>query len=86
MMILNYIIYGLYQLISIYSWILVVYAVMSWLPGVAQSRFGYWIDRIVRPYLALFDKIPTRFGVFDFQVLLGVIVLLLVQRLLVMLY
>ncbi|GAB2024745.1 YggT family protein [Lactovum odontotermitis] len=86
MMILYYIIYGLYQLISIYMWILVIYAVMSWLPGLSQSRFGYWINRIVRPYLSLFDKIPTRFGVFDFQVLLGLIVLMLVQRLLVLIF
>jgi YggT family protein len=84
MMILYYIIYSLYQLITIYTWILVIYAVMSWWPAISQSRFGYWINRIVHPYLRLFDNIPTRFGVFDFQVLLGVVVLILVQRLLAM--
>ncbi|MDR2975874.1 MAG: YggT family protein [Streptococcaceae bacterium] len=86
MMILYYIVYGIYRLITIYIWILVIYALMSWLPGLSQSRFGYWVNRLVQPYLRLFDKIPTRFGVFDFQVFLAVFLLILVQRLLLLIF
>jgi len=69
-------------LISLYIWLLILYALLSWMPRIANSGFGIAVRRLVEPYLRLFDKIPTRFGMFDFKVLFGVVVLTIVQQLL----
>ncbi|MDR0200395.1 MAG: YggT family protein [Streptococcaceae bacterium] len=61
--------------IWLYSWVLIIYALMSWIPQLARTRFGYVMHVLVDPYLRLFDRIPTRIGIFDFRVLLGYIVL-----------
>ncbi|MDR0299667.1 MAG: YggT family protein [Streptococcaceae bacterium] len=72
--------------ISIYTWVLLFYAFLSWFPSIQQSAIGRFIHKIVDPYLGLFDKIPTRFGIFDFKVFIGMIVLLAVQRFLFIIF
>jgi len=68
------------DVITVYSWILIVYALMSWIPGLQRSGFGRLVDRIVWPYLSIFARIPTRFGIFDFKVILGLIMLQVIQQ------
>lgn len=67
-------------IINLYTWVLVIYALMSWIPQISSSVFGRFIRRIVEPYLHLFDGIPTRIGIFDFKVFLGIIALILIEQ------
>ena len=76
----------IYLLISVYTWILVIYAFMSWFPMINESVFGRLIRRIVDPYLSIFDRIPTRFGIFDFKVIIGLLGLLAIQRLILFIF
>ncbi|MDR0297969.1 MAG: YggT family protein [Streptococcaceae bacterium] len=76
----------IYRLLTLYSWVLIAYALMSWLPMLLPQLANSWVERVLRrlvsPYLRLFDRIPTRFGIFDFRVLIAYLLILFVQRLL----
>lgn len=66
--------------IYVYSLLLVVYALMSWLPGARDSKLGEWVEKLVRPYLEIFDRVIPSIGGIGFSVMAGVIFLQLVQR------
>ena len=76
------IIYILIRLIGLYTWVLVAYALMSWIPSLYDTAVGRFIVKISRPYLSLFEGIPLRFAVLDFTIVLGVIALQVIQQLL----
>lgn len=76
------IIYILIRLIGIYTWILVAYAFMSWVPSFYDTAIGRFIVKIARPYLSLFEGIPLRFAGLDFTIVLGVIALQVIQQIL----
>ena len=46
----------LYNLVRVYSFILVVYALLSWFPGAYQTSLGQLILRIVEPVLKPFQR------------------------------
>ncbi|KJW12291.1 YggT family protein [Levilactobacillus spicheri] len=64
-------------LISAYILLIVVYALMSWLPGAYQSRLGQFVGRLVNPFLSYFDRIAL--GPLGFGPVVAIIVLTLVQ-------
>ncbi|WEV61007.1 YggT family protein [Streptococcaceae bacterium ESL0729] len=76
----------LYRLISIYSLILVIYAIMSWIPGLRDSKLGEVIADLSMPYLNLFKNLDLTFGNFDFTVWVAVFSLQILQRLLIFLF
>ncbi|HCS93578.1 MAG TPA: YggT family protein [Bavariicoccus seileri] len=53
---------------------------MSWLPGARDSKLGEWVEKLVRPYLEIFDRVIPSIGGIGFSVMAGVIFLQLVQR------
>ncbi|GEO74667.1 hypothetical protein FD30_GL002175 [Levilactobacillus namurensis DSM 19117] len=63
--------------ISAYILLIVVYALMSWLPGAYQSRLGQFVGRIVNPFLSYFDRIAL--GPLGFGPVVAIVVLTLVQ-------
>ena len=63
------------NIIQIYSFILVIYALLSWFPGAPQSALGQMVHRLVEPFLSLFRKLPVQVGGLDFTVLVGLLVL-----------
>ena len=74
----------MYQLLSllndavqIYTFILVIYALLSWFPGAYDSAFGRLIAKISEPYLSLFDRLNLHIGMIDFTIIVAVVVLLL---------
>lgn len=67
-------------LLDAYSWILIIYVLMTWLPGAMQSRFGQVIVALVRPYLDIFDQIIPSIGGLSFSALIGLLVLNLAKR------
>lgn len=70
----------LLRLIDAYSIVLVIYALMSWIPSLYGSWFGRFIIKISRPYLSLFENLPLSFAGLDFSILVAVIVLQFIQR------
>lgn len=52
-------------LINIYSWLIIIYVLMSWVPNARESGFGHMLGRIVEPYLEPFRKIIPPIGMID---------------------
>ena len=70
----------LFRLIDIYSFILVAYALMSWIPSLYRTWFGQLVIKLVRPYLSLFENLPLRIGGLDLTILVALFALQLIQR------
>ena len=70
----------LYFLLQTYSFLIVIWALMSWLPNGRESQFGEYLNRIVLPYIEIFDRfIPTLAGI-SFSPLIAILVLELAMR------
>lgn len=65
--------------VSAYTTILLIYALMSWLPGASNSKFGYLIARLSEPYLDIFRRLIPPLGMVSFSVLAGILFLRLVE-------
>lgn len=70
---------GLLSLVSnlfqAYTIVLVIYALLSWLPGARESTLGQFITRLARPYLDIFDRIIPSVGGISFNVIIAIFVL-----------
>ncbi|GGE34216.1 YggT family protein [Streptococcus himalayensis] len=58
-----------YYLVRVYSFIFVVYALLSFFPSAYQTWFGRMILQTVRPILLPLSKLPLQFGGFDWTIL-----------------
>ncbi|UIR29078.1 YggT family protein [Priestia flexa] len=65
----------LLQLIEIYSWALIIYIFMSWVPDIRASRFGQILGSICEPYLEPFRRIIPPLGMIDLSPLVAILVL-----------
>ncbi|MFC4651331.1 YggT family protein [Lactococcus nasutitermitis] len=64
---------------NIYSFVLLAYALMSWVPGLYGTKIGQIIVKISHPYVSLFERLP-KFAGLDFSVLFAMISLQLIQQ------
>lgn len=69
------IIYYLLQLVRVYSFLLVLYALLSWFPGGYQSGLGRFLSKICDPYLSIFDRMNLNFGGMNFSILVAILFL-----------
>ena len=76
----------LLRLLDVYSIILVIYALMSWIPTLYGTWFGRIIVKVSRPYLSLFENLPLQFWVLDFSIVIAFIVLKFIQRFIVIVF
>ena len=67
----------LLRLLDVYSIILVIYALMSWIPTLYGTWFGRIIVKVSRPYLSLFE---------NFSIVIAFIVLKFIQRFIVIVF
>ena len=74
------------NIIQIYSIILVIYALLSWVPGAPESALGQMVHRLVEPFLSLFKKLPLQFAGLDFTVLVAILLLNFLERLVAQLF
>ncbi|HLS22863.1 MAG TPA: YggT family protein [Pseudogracilibacillus sp.] len=66
----------LLQLIYIYGYLIIIYILMSWFPGARESQFGYFLGRIVEPFLEPFRRIiPPIGGMIDISPIVALLVL-----------
>lgn len=77
---MNFIVGLIYQLLSIYTWVIIIYIFMSWFPGARQSSIGQFMGRIVEPYLDPFRRIIPPLGMIDISPIVAIIVLNLAQQ------
>ncbi len=76
----------IYSLIHLYSIIIVVYVLMSWIPrGVGRTveDVRSVLASVCEPYLSLFRRIIPPFGMVDFSPIVAILVLELFGRLVV---
>ena len=76
----------LLRLLDVYSSILVIYALMSWIPTLYGTWFGRIIVKVSRPYLSLFENLPLQFWGLDFSIVIAFIVLKFIQRFIVIVF
>ncbi|RVU70300.1 MULTISPECIES: YggT family protein [Lactobacillus] len=80
----------IYNVLSFISWIIWLYcllividAIMSWLPFLANSALGRLLDKIVDPYLNLFRKGPIAKLAYstgiDLSAVIGIFLLYFIQ-------
>lgn len=67
--------YSLGMLIQIYIFAVIIYVLMSWVPGARESRFGEFLGQIVEPYLEVFRRIIPPLGMIDISPIVAIIVL-----------
>lgn len=77
--ILLWLIRNIPTLFNAYSTLLVIYALMSWLPNARTSGFGQLIARLVEPYLNFFHRFIPPLGMVSFSVLFALLFLRLVE-------
>lgn len=68
------IIIWLFRLVQYYEYAIVIYILMSWLPGARESGLGRFLGRIVEPYLRIFRFIPP-IGMLDFSPIVAILAL-----------
>lgn len=76
---MSILVFFLSKVIEIYIFVIIANALMSWLPGANESKFGQLISRLAEPYLNIFRFLPS-FGGIDFSPVLAIIVLELAQQ------
>ena len=72
--------------LSIYSWALIIYILMSWYPGARESGVGEFLGKITEPYLEPFRKIIPPIGMLDISPIVAIIALQLASNGLWVLY
>lgn len=65
----------LLNLIKVYSYLLLGYALLSWFPGAYNTWLGRRICQLVEPILNPFKKLPLQFAGIDFTVFVVMIAL-----------
>ncbi|TQR08197.1 YggT family protein [Psychrobacillus soli] len=63
------------QAVTIYTYALIVYILMSWVPSIQQSSIGKFLGRICDPYLDIFRKIIPPLGMIDISPIVAIFTL-----------
>lgn len=72
---MNLIILILTRLVEFYSFLLVVYALLSWFPNAYDSALGRFVSQLVEPLLKPFRSLNLQFAGLDFAIILVIILL-----------
>lgn len=66
---------AVFWLFEIYYYALIVYILLSWLPGARDSSFGHFLARICDPYLEPFRRFIPPLGMIDISPIVAILVL-----------
>ncbi|WP_246940141.1 YggT family protein [Bacillus pinisoli] len=72
--------------LTIYSYGLIIYILLSWFPNAKQSGFGQFLAKICEPYLEPFRRIIPPLGMIDISPIVAIFLLNFAQRGLVSLF
>ncbi|MFD1671142.1 YggT family protein [Agrilactobacillus yilanensis] len=63
-----------------FTWLIIIYTLLSWIPNAYNTKFAALLNRIVGPYLGVFDRIiPPIMGI-SFSPIVAIIALQFVER------
>lgn len=65
-------------LIKLYTYAIIGYILMSWIPALQQSAVGDFLAKIVEPYLNIFKRFIPPLGMIDFSPIIALIALRLI--------
>ncbi|NLY78732.1 MAG: YggT family protein [Lysinibacillus sp.] len=65
---------------QIYSLMLIIYILMSWVPSARGSSFGQLLEKFCEPYLGFFRKFIPPIGMIDFSPIIALITLSFIER------
>ncbi|MFC7363710.1 MULTISPECIES: YggT family protein [Bhargavaea] len=65
---------------QIYSILLVIYVLMSWVPSTRETSIGRLLAKICEPYLDIFRKIIPPIGMIDISPIVALIALNLIVK------
>ena len=60
---------------SIYSFMLIAYILMSWVPAIQESPIGRLLGKLCEPYLGIFRKFIPPIGMIDFSPIIAILAL-----------
>ena len=62
------------MLLSVYTYMIIAYVLLSWVPNARDSFIGQLLGRFVEPYLSIFRRfIPAIGGVIDVSPIVAII-------------
>jgi len=64
---------------QLYSWLIIAYILMSWLPQLRESQVGDILTKVVEPYLAPFRKFIPPIGMIDISPIVAIFALNFIQ-------
>ena len=70
----------LYYAVNVYTLLLIVYAVISWIPDLRRGRWVYYLASLIEPVLAPVRRIVPPIGGLDLAFLIVLLVLQLLVR------
>ncbi|AVM23734.1 YggT family protein [Bacillus pumilus] len=74
-MILYYIFQFLQTALTIYSFAIIIYIFMSWVPSARETSIGRFLTNICEPYLEPFRKIIPPIGMIDISPIVALLVI-----------
>ncbi|AYV65932.1 hypothetical protein C2I06_03035 [Niallia circulans] len=77
---MTFIISILANALTIYSYALIVYILMSWIPNARETSIGVFLAKICEPYLEMFRRFIPPLGMIDISPIVAIFVLNLAGR------
>ncbi|MFY0517042.1 YggT family protein [Lysinibacillus sp. UGB7] len=74
-MILSMIMYYLPLAFYVYSFMLIAYILMSWVPAAQNSAIGRMLEKVCEPYLGIFRRIIPPIGMIDISPMVAIFLL-----------
>lgn len=67
-------------LFTIYSFMIIIYILMSWIPSLQESKFGEILAKFVEPYLGIFRRFIPPIGMIDISPIVAIFLLSFIQQ------
>ena len=72
---MTFIILVIAKLLQYYSYALIIYILMSWIPNARETSIGIFLARICEPYLEIFRRFIPPLGMIDISPIVAIFVL-----------
>ena len=66
--------------ITLFSFLLIAYILMSWVPSIREGKFGQLLGKIVEPYLSFFRRFIPPLGMIDISPIVAIFALRFISR------
>ncbi|HWJ78971.1 MAG TPA: YggT family protein [Niallia sp.] len=63
------------RVLHYYSYAIIIYIFMSWIPNARETSIGVFLARICEPYLEMFRKVIPPLGMIDISPIVAIFVL-----------